>query len=115
MALEDSPADCKAKAGAGILVLVEPLEQAEDALGILGVESNTVISNGNRPEFTVPGGCDRDLWAGAICLVLHRIREQVLKHLGDLSGISANNRKKRILYHRTRRLQSVLEDRFCFG
>lgn len=74
MALDDSPANGKAKSSAWIFIFMKPFEEPEDPLGVPSVESYAVVSDTDGPEVAVTRGCDVHLWASAVCLVFNRIR-----------------------------------------
>src|SRR5581483_6063222 len=52
-ALDNALADREPQSGAGILVPMETLKQAEDAVGILLLEANAVVADGDHPLIAI--------------------------------------------------------------
>src|ERR1051326_7475909 len=63
-------------------LVVQPLEDHEDPLGVLGLDPDPVVAEGEQPEIAVPAGRDGDpgRLGGA---ELQRVADQVLEHGGE--------------------------------
>src|SRR3954451_3777862 len=72
-------ADGEADTGSAVLLAgMEPLEHAEDALGLVGIDANAVVRHGEAPGFALPFGRHVHLGPPVIG-ELERVREQVLE------------------------------------
>src|SRR4051812_17732024 len=93
VALNDSPADGKSEAGAGVFVFMQAFEEPKDSFGILGLEPDAVIFYGDNPACAVTIGSDLDLRPGAVLLIFNGVRQEVLKNMRKLCCVSADRRK----------------------
>src|SRR5207245_11000974 len=81
--LRDLP--CNGQADAGTRVggpLVQALEYHEDPFGVLGLDPDAVVAEGEQPERLVPGAGDHDTRRLAAA-ELQRVAEQVLEDRGE--------------------------------
>src|ERR1039458_10476459 len=79
-ALHDLLADGQPDARAGVLFVgVQPLEDREDTLGILGLDSDAVIADGKNPFISLLLG--RNVNPGRLDVELDGVPDQVLKQL----------------------------------
>lgn len=81
VSLNDLLADRQTDPGAGVLLpRMEPLEDAKDPLGVLGVEPNPVIPHRKHPFLPVSLRGDMDTGESG-ATKLQRIPDQILHHL----------------------------------
>src|SRR5262245_28497334 len=72
---------------------MQPLEDAKDTLGMIRIETNTVIAHGKAPRLLVSSG--RDMNVGALMAAkLNGIAEQVLKYEPELLCIGFDRRQQ---------------------
>src|SRR5579884_527116 len=94
VALDDLAADGQADAGAGVLLLrVQPLEDDEDALQVLRVDADAVVTNPEQP-LAAPrraAGADVDHRPGGAA-ELQRVADQVLEQLHQLRRVALDAR-----------------------
>jgi hypothetical protein len=70
---------------------METLEKTEDAIGILGVDPNSVIGHGEYAPAVAFLGCDMDT-ANLLTAILDGIANQVLKQLAEARFMNRNRR-----------------------
>ena len=87
IAFDDAFADGKPQTGTGVFVLIEPLEQAEDFIGILRRKADTVILNRNEPHLPLLLCLNLDARYLPRRLIFKRIGDQVLEDLAQLSRV----------------------------
>lgn len=120
MELDDLLAHRQADSAAGIDVLgVEPLEDHEHLVGILGFDPDAVVGHREPPQLPFPDRADTDLRCQVRAAELHRVADQVLPEHAHLGGIGDQGRQ-RIVRDRCARLldaeaqggQGPFHDRF---
>src|SRR6185437_8205748 len=85
VALDDFLADREPNSGAGVLLSgVQALEDHEDTVGVLGVDPDSVVPDGDSPPRAdaLRRNADAD---GYLVTELERIADEVLKKLCELS------------------------------
>ncbi len=87
VALHDSFADREPHAGSRIVLPgMESLKDGEDSIGELGIESDTVVPDGEGPKPVIPIGGDMDL-RRYLPTELDGVGDQILEQLGQLGRI----------------------------
>ena len=71
---------------------MQTLENDEDPVGILGIDSNAVIANRKQP-FVLPLYRRNVNARGPVTVELDRVADKVLKQLGKLSAVGHNHRQ----------------------
>jgi hypothetical protein len=91
--LDDLLADRQPEPSAAVLSLgVQPLEDHEDALRILWLDTNAVVANAEEPFISLTLGRDVDARrVGAP--VFQRVADQVLEELPQLDRVAAHGRQ----------------------
>src|SRR5271165_5513234 len=79
IAFHDSPANCESQARTGIVVCVKALEQAENALRILRLETNSIVRDADKPLTIRPLRSDVHPRGQVFPAVLETVGQQVLK------------------------------------
>src|SRR5271170_2538991 len=80
LALDNLLTNCKTDASAGNFVSMQPFEHAEHALGVLRIDTDSVVLDRKQPPFPVFLRRDID-FRRLLASVLDRIRNQVLEKL----------------------------------
>jgi hypothetical protein len=71
---------------------MEPFEDAEYLLGVVGLDSDSIVLYGEQPLVIQLADLDFDSWKFGPA-ILQGIADEVLKNAAQLNGISANDRQ----------------------
>src|SRR5580700_1308179 len=100
MLLHDLPGGSQAHARAGIFIVLETLEQPEDAITVPGIDTDAVITDREYPH-VVPRSCGDVNLGPALAAKLDRVFHQARKYVADLIWVAVYFRKGIMRHHCT--------------
>src|SRR5580704_17392423 len=83
ISLHDFLTDGQPDSAARIFAAMQPLEQSENLLLIVALNSDAVVGDRNLPHRAVGLGGDKDVWR-LVLPIFERVADQVLKQLGHM-------------------------------
>src|SRR5438309_1111642 len=90
--LDNTLANGEADTGSRVRVPMEPLENAEDLLSVLGLDADSVVPYREEPFAGPPLGIHTDPGRLFRTAVLDRVTDQVLEQLNQAGLVRANGR-----------------------